>query len=271
MDPVWEVLGIEPNREKKRIEKAFRKKASELKDDPEGLAALHIALEAALHAADNPDHPLHASILEDPDAKDQALMHAMFNNQAPSKRARKFLNLGHALILGVLFIVCLIAYMLMRFRIDAYDWLQRRQGEPVSIPVVRPSELEFQSLPPQIQLHRGIQFNQTRWMEVALENGANPNGLYGEAPVLFLALVSESPVILRVLLNAGAVPETVDGKGRSALHLAVEMRNPLKVEALMQAGADPHARHGQKHSPLELARNSGQTRAVEIMTDKGHH
>ena len=66
-----------------------------------------------------------------------------------------------------------------------------------------------------------------------------PDKVTGQTP-LHIAVEQDNPVLLKMLLDAGAYPSAFNVKSnKTPLHLAVETRNIALCEMLLEAGADP--------------------------------
>lgn len=87
--------------------------------------------------------------------------------------------------------------------------------------------------------------------------------------VLHLAVAMEvSTDTAEVLLKAGAIPDTRDFNGETALHYAVEKNNiPLAV-SLLDHGADPFVENNSGMTPLVLAFSQGGDTTVGILNGR---
>lgn len=100
-------------------------------------------------------------------------------------------------------------------------------------------------------------------VECLLELKADPNGMRGDhpMPLTFLALYSEAPKVLEVLLKSKADAKVVH-EDMTALGLAVGMSQTEAAQLLLEAGADPQAEDVRK--ALETVKESGEDAGVEL-------
>ncbi len=84
------------------------------------------------------------------------------------------------------------------------------------------------------------------------------------------ALQTSNPTIIRLLLDAGADPNTPDDRGGTPLHWGVQNRNPMVATHLLNAGADLHAGDNDGYTPLHHAAAwSGNGRVVNLLLNRG--
>ena len=84
------------------------------------------------------------------------------------------------------------------------------------------------------------------------------------------ALQTSNPTIIRLLLDAGADPNTPDDHGRTPLHSGAQNRNPMVATHLLNAGADLHAGDNEGYTPLHIAAAwSGNGRVVNLLLNRG--
>ena len=101
-------------------------------------------------------------------------------------------------------------------------------------------------------------------------------GFYKEDTPLSFAVKAQAPEMVRILLNAGADPNTItqDQDGlylyETPLSLAVQARDAEMVRILLDAGADPNKSTQRafrlKLSPLDIAIEEGYTEMVKLLT-----
>ena len=84
--------------------------------------------------------------------------------------------------------------------------------------------------------------------------GADPNSrdTQGRTP-LYKAAFTESPAVIRALLDAGADPQALTNEGASPLHSAAESGGPEVIALLASTGVDPNRLTDSSHAPLHLA------------------
>ncbi|MEM7480698.1 MAG: ankyrin repeat domain-containing protein [Acidobacteriota bacterium] len=100
-----------------------------------------------------------------------------------------------------------------------------------------------------------------------LAEGATPNAERRQT-ALRLALESDSMEIARMLLAAGADPESRDGSSRSPLQYAIAARRPEWMKLLLAHGADPERRDQDGSTALMLA-SASSVRLVEPLLAAG--
>lgn len=115
----------------------------------------------------------------------------------------------------------------------------------------------------------------TAGVRAALRAGADPEHPGGEgATPLYLAAVSGHAQIARLLLSAGARPDTESGGAGSEgtpLCAAACWGHIGAVRELLAHGADPNLRedHGTGRTALEWAREGGHTETAELLAEAG--
>jgi len=90
----------------------------------------------------------------------------------------------------------------------------------------------------------------------------------GESPLHGVASVGNVRAV-KVLLEAGADPNTRDNNGNSPLHRAASSGSGETVKVLLEAGADPNAHGNDKSSPLHLAMSGGSGVVVKLLLEAG--
>jgi len=73
----------------------------------------------------------------------------------------------------------------------------------------------------------------------------------------------------RLLLEEGAVPDSRNELGTTALMLASQARRTEVVRLLLEAGADPNAINDKEMDALGLASFGGHLEVVEVLADGG--
>jgi ankyrin repeat protein len=78
----------------------------------------------------------------------------------------------------------------------------------------------------------------------------------GGRTLLHMAVVAERlPLLERLLANKDIEKDSVDAKGRSALHLATRFRKPNALKKLVASGVDLDMKTPEGHTALELCSN----------------
>ncbi|MGW0605276.1 ankyrin repeat domain-containing protein [Streptomyces sp. NPDC002640] len=104
-----------------------------------------------------------------------------------------------------------------------------------------------------------------------LRRGASPEGRNGEgATALYLASVQGEAEVARVLMEAGASPDTESrglGSEGTPLCAAACWGHTATIRQLLAHGADPHLRedHGTGMSPLEWANRGPHPEAAGLL------
>ena len=75
--------------------------------------------------------------------------------------------------------------------------------------------------------------------------------------------------VMKLLVNAGADPNTRDENGKTPLDWAAEMEHQEAVKLLVEMGADPNARNEYGYTPLHWAARNGHQKAVKFLVDAG--
>ncbi len=88
---------------------------------------------------------------------------------------------------------------------------------------------------------------------------------------LIVAAPFATPEYLKLLLDAGAKVNDVDGRGMTPLALAVatERQNPASIRMLLQAGADVNAKNLMGQTPLDWAVLIGNPAVIEMLNKAG--
>lgn len=115
----------------------------------------------------------------------------------------------------------------------------------------------------QTALHVAVERFQSSAVDVLLELGANPNLMSGRgATPLSIAASIGANAILKRLMATGAVP-TIPQNGLSLMHCAAMVSgNPETIELLHQRGISIDSCDVQGRTPLDLATLAGNTAAV---------
>lgn len=100
-----------------------------------------------------------------------------------------------------------------------------------------------------------------------LENGADPNSLNGVGdPLVYVAAGPKGGLaVMRELLKAGADPNVLTSKGRSALHNAASWCSPDIVVALLTSGANPHLTNAKGLTAIDATCKAPQNRREQVV------
>jgi ankyrin repeat protein len=124
------------------------------------------------------------------------------------------------------------------------------------------------------RLMAAVRSEDTVTASVLLGTGADPNAADrdGTTP-LYLASVHGAAEVVRLLLAAGATPDTESGRGEEGTPLcaAAAWGHTTVVQALLAHGADPNLREdqGAGMSPLEWALRGGHSLSAELLLAGG--
>lgn len=91
-----------------------------------------------------------------------------------------------------------------------------------------------------------------------LDEGADPNFMGRNGPLLFVALEHRTPEVVRILCQVGADPNVQHSGGHYPLHSAIVI-GLEHVKALVENGADPTLKDAQGRTALEAAQNLMET------------
>jgi len=131
------------------------------------------------------------------------------------------------------------------------EWLER--GADPNARLGHPTYLRRFSWP--TPLHGAAWSGSVMSVKLLLEAGAKPDAIDGDGGTP-LHVAASSPLnddVIRLLLDLGLDPNAQDFAGETPLHEAVRSGDPGNVEILLEAGADPHFRRPGTPSPLRLA------------------
>jgi len=83
--------------------------------------------------------------------------------------------------------------------------------------------------------------------------------------VINAAAASRNTEVVKLVLRAGADPDTQQEAGYTALHSAAINNNSDMVRALLDGGADPGVRTDAGQTAAEMAREKGHTEVAEML------
>jgi len=128
--------------------------------------------------------------------------------------------------------------------------------------------VEDDESPPVLQY--AIEFRNLAIIRYLLIAGANPNAIGKQRGYTALTTRNISAEITKLLLEAGADPNLMDGDGNFPLSYAVRNREILSAEFLLKAGANPNDVNRNGDTPLSIAyNNSGRYHMVELLLSAG--
>ncbi|KAI4500247.1 hypothetical protein M0802_004664 [Mischocyttarus mexicanus] len=110
----------------------------------------------------------------------------------------------------------------------------------------------------------------TEFVELLLENGANPNRVneaHNRAPIHF-AVEGGHVKTLKVLLNNRMINPNIEAAQQTALHIAIRKNHLECVELLLENGASPNVPNNKGLTQLHLAAMKGQRDIVNAIQQK---
>jgi ankyrin repeat protein len=104
----------------------------------------------------------------------------------------------------------------------------------------------------------------------ALKAGANPDADMGQSitPLLFVAISTDAPQVLKALIEKGAKINAQDNNGHSGLHLACIAGNTGNVDLLMAYGINPFLRNrdGERAVDVVSSKNAEMLEKIDLYT-----
>lgn len=129
------------------------------------------------------------------------------------------------------------------------------------------------NLPPdeEAPLLRAISTGKLLATRMLLDAGADPNTQAAGRTALMFIAATQHHEVASLLINRGADLHATDNSGDQAVHIAARNRNPETLAALLRCGADKAARsaRGTGKTPLELAAENRSVRGVETLLEAG--
>ncbi|XP_043670576.1 transient receptor potential cation channel protein painless-like [Vespula pensylvanica] len=110
----------------------------------------------------------------------------------------------------------------------------------------------------------------TEFVELLLENGANPNRVneaHNRSPIHF-AVENGHVTTLKVLLSNRMINPNIEAAQQTALHIAVKKNHLECAELLLEHGASPNIPNNKGLTALHLAAMKGQMDMVNIIQQK---
>lgn len=120
-------------------------------------------------------------------------------------------------------------------------------------------------------LHQAAFFGQPAAVEVLLLHAPDVNAISRNAmkvAVINAAAASRNAEVVKLVLRAGADPDTQQPMGYTALHSAAANNSIDMVRALLDAGADPAIRTDAGQTAAEMAAEKGGTEVAAILDSK---
>jgi len=106
----------------------------------------------------------------------------------------------------------------------------------------------------------------TEVARLLLKYGADVNSVapeYGETPLHYAVRVADSPVLVQLLLDAGANIDAQSNPGKdTALQFAVVRRNLSTIDLLLKAGASPEIKNNVGFVPVQQAPENEEVAAL---------
>jgi ankyrin repeat protein len=164
--------------------------------------------------------------------------------------------------------------------VSPLHWAARGgSAEVVSLLVSRGESVSLQDSNGETPLFWAVASGKVKAAETLLKNGANVNATnaFGSTPLLTSARDTESPELMKLLIQAGAGVNARDSQGENALHklawFGYPQSNVETAQLLLDAGADITARNKEGKTPLEVLldnsmRNSDLVKLYRKYADK---
>ena len=119
-------------------------------------------------------------------------------------------------------------------------------------------------------LRRAILDHRSDILDALLRLGSDPN-LPAEVPLLINAAINADIESVQLLLAAGAdVNAQASGQRGTALHAAAQSGNTTIVKLLLDAGASPYSIDATGDTPLDVARKYYHNLAIELLSSRGN-
>ncbi|RVE47475.1 hypothetical protein evm_007886 [Chilo suppressalis] len=119
-------------------------------------------------------------------------------------------------------------------------------------------------------LHCAASAKSLACVKVLLNHGADVNAGLSERSPLHYAVLSDAAEVVRVLLEAGACPDTPQVFTETPLHVAASLGSAACTKLLLEAGADVRAALGPgKATALHLAAEDGHAECTRLLLEHG--
>ena len=101
-----------------------------------------------------------------------------------------------------------------------------------------------------------IKLKQKDMVAFLLQSGANPNLCVRSETLLILAILSDEPEIVKLLLDHGALSDVSDDNGNTPVALSIKRNQLLILTYLVKAGANLHAKDKFGKRPIDYIHSS---------------
>lgn len=118
-------------------------------------------------------------------------------------------------------------------------------------------------------LHLACFFGQLEAAETLVRHGADSNAVSpSRIAVIHSAAASRNAALLKLVLDAGANPDSQQQRGYTALHEAAMHNSVERAQALLDAGADPAVKSDAGQTAADMAEQNGNREVVELLTSR---
>ncbi|KAF9796715.1 hypothetical protein SFRURICE_008125 [Spodoptera frugiperda] len=119
-------------------------------------------------------------------------------------------------------------------------------------------------------LHCAASAKSLACVKVLIAHGADVNAGLNDRSPLHYAVLSDAPVVVKALLDAGACPDTPQVFTETPLHVAASLGSASCTKLLLDAGADVRAAFGAgRATALHLAAEDGHAECARLLLDHG--
>jgi uncharacterized protein len=118
-------------------------------------------------------------------------------------------------------------------------------------------------------LHLACFFGQLEAAETLVRHGADSNAVSpSRIAVIHSAAASRNAALLKLVLDAGANPDSQQQRGYTALHEAAMHNSVERAQALLDAGADPAVKSDAGQTAADMAVQNGNREVVELLSSQ---